>query len=124
MPRTLKALGAAVAALACVMGAPTGGAHLLASMQAAAPSGILLYLNRGDIWQLNLASKAQMLLIHPPAGIVTRLAHSPDRRQIAYSVLYLDQMYHILGGDIVVADADGSNQQTVVHEDEVGYSVG
>ena len=54
----------------------------------------------------------------------SRWLAAPDTKQLAYSVLYLDQMYHILGGDIVVSDADGSNQQVVVHEEELGYAVG
>ena len=90
----------------------------------AAPSGELLYLNRGDIWRLDLANNSQSLLVHPPSGIITRLAHSPDGQEIAYTVLFLDQMYRVLGGDLIVSGADGRNPQVIVHEEELGYAIG
>ncbi len=120
----VKWLGMIGVAVGLLLGVPLGGAELLASIQSGAPSGELLYLNRGDIWRLDLASNSQTLLVHPPAGIVTRLSHSPDRGQIVYSVLFLDQMYRIQAAEIVASDANGANAQTVVREEEPGFSLG
>jgi Tol biopolymer transport system component len=102
-----------------------GGVWPIAAMQSGgAPTGELLYLNRGDIWRLDLATNSQSLLVHPPSGIITRLAHSPDGAEIAYTILYVDAMYRVLGGDLVISGADGRNPQVIVHEEELGYALG
>src|SRR5262249_39501781 len=106
--RGLFFVGMLALALAVTFAPGPGGVWPIAAMQGA-PSGELLYLNRGDIWRLDLANNSQNLLVHPPSGIITRLAHSPNGQEIAYTVLFLDQMYRVLGGDLVVSSADGRN---------------
>jgi hypothetical protein len=86
-------------------------------------SGELLYVNNGEIWRLNLTTNEQRLFVRAPDGFVNHLAHSPDQRRIAYSVNSYAQIYSIGSSDIVVCDADGTNPQTVVHEDG-GFVVG
>ena len=87
-----------------------------AQVDPGAYSGTLLYLDGGAIWQLDLRSGDRQRIVDGDSGLITHLAHSPDRQRIAYSVLYLGAGYQTLGSDVVVASASGSNPRTVVHE--------
>jgi hypothetical protein len=112
--------------VAGLLGVPFAGGGLShATQEEVAPyRGSLLYLRDGDVWRLDLATQEQRPLIHLDSGAITHVAHSPDRTRVAYSVLYRTATYQVVGADIVVANADGSNPTPVVQESGSGYSVG
>jgi hypothetical protein len=87
-------------------------------------SGGLIYLRDGGLWRLDLTSQEQRPLVSLSAGTVTHAAYAPDRGRLAYSVVYRNPAYQVLGAEIVVADADGSNPRVVAEEWGTGFSVG
>jgi Tol biopolymer transport system component len=99
---------------------PTPSAH----GQTASYHGRLLFLDEGVIQQLNLATGERGPFLRPAAGVVTHLAVSPDQRRLAYSVNRFDPGFRLLGSDLLVANADGSDPRPVVQETEEGYTVG
>ena len=127
MSPCLRAVGIALLALGTVLGAALfdpGPAPLAAQDGAAGLGGRLLYLDGGAIWALALPSGDRQPFLQLAAGVITHVAHSPDRQRLAYSVLHLAPGYQILGSDIVVAGADGSDPRTVVHQEGAATSLG
>ncbi len=123
--RQLARIAVAVLMLTATFASPLlGGTTQHAFSQDGAFTGELLYLRDGDIWRVDLATNEAILFLHPPAGTVTSIAHSPDQTRIAYSIDVSDQTRRLLHSDIVVADRDGSNPRTVVREEGEGFWVG
>jgi Tol biopolymer transport system component len=117
-------LGPVLLALVSLFVAPLSARPAPLDQDLAPYDGELLYVNNGEIWRLNLATNEQSPLVRVPNGFVSHLAHSPDRRRIAYAVSSYTQIYSVGSSDIMVCDVDGTNPQTVVHEDGGGFVVG
>jgi Tol biopolymer transport system component len=124
----LRALFTSLALCASiVIGAPIavfGLAHDATRGNIAGLPGSLLFLRFGEVWQLDLQTLGQRMLIKASNGSITHVAHSPDRQRIAYSVLSLSPTYQVTGGEIMVANADGSDPQTLVRQEGGTAAVG
>ena len=88
-----------------------------------AQSGTVLYLNRGGIWQLNMATEQREPFLEPNIGTITHVSHSWDRSRVAYSVDVRGQGFELVESIIVVASADGSNATGAVSEKRTGATV-
>ena len=86
-------------------------------------SGSLLYVSRGGIWQMNLASLERRPFLSPPNTTITHVAHSWDRQRLAYSMSIRGSRFELLESSIEIASIDGSERRTVVHEDRTGATV-
>jgi len=126
MIRPLPTMLALVLLAGLLLSAPifgTGAPTRAMQVDFAPYEGSLLYLYRGDIWRFDLATEEARLFLDVGPGLITHVAHSPDRANLAYSVLHLSPTYQILGTEIVVAGADGGSPQTVVREEGSRVSV-
>jgi Tol biopolymer transport system component len=85
--------------------------------------GSLLYLSRGGIWQMNLATLQRQPFLDVPNATVTHVSHSWDHQRVAYSTSVRGAGFELLESSIVVAAADGSNPRTVVQESRSGATV-
>jgi Tol biopolymer transport system component len=116
-----RALGAAAFATAAWLTAPLAESGSLAAPRAFAPyQGALLHLQRGAIWQFDLATEEDHIFLQSDTGLITYLAYSPDRLQLAYSVLYLNQRYEVVASEIVISAADRSSSRTILREEGSG----
>ena len=124
--RSGLALSFAIVLFACVLAGsvlPAVGMSPSEQVDVTPYSGTILYLSRGDIWQIDLATEQPRLFLDPGPGLVTHVAHSPDRSQLAYSVLHLSPTYQVLASEIVLATSEGTGSRTVVREDRPRLSV-
>jgi len=85
--------------------------------------GTLLYLSRGGIWQMNLATLQRQSFLQVPNATITHISHSWDHQRVAYSTSVRGAGFELLESSIIVASADGSEPRTVVHEDRTGATV-
>jgi Tol biopolymer transport system component len=108
-----------LAALATLAGVLLTDRTSLAAQDVAPYTGSLLYLNNGDVWKLDLATEDRSRVLDIGPGIITHVAHSPDRLHLAIAVLNLDTTYRGVGSEIVTTNVDGSAPRVVAH-DETG----
>jgi Tol biopolymer transport system component len=121
---------AALALGALVVLATWGGFVLLtehpeAAAQDVAPySGSLLYLSNGDVWRLDLQTEERSRLLDIGPGLITHVAHSPDRQRLAIAVVNLDETYRVVSSEIVTTAADGTDRRVVIHEEGSNVALG
>ncbi|MCA1644851.1 MAG: hypothetical protein LC797_05045 [Chloroflexi bacterium] len=121
---TVLATSAALAVAALVTPALVGSAaEWVVDAQVAGYSGALLYLDRGQIWRLDLQTQQRSQLVQSPdSGYITHVAHSMDHGHIVYATTHVTPEYWIADTEIVVAGADGSDPRVVVHEDRKSFA--
>jgi hypothetical protein len=83
-------------------------------------TGTMLFLARGGIWQMDLATLQPRPFLQLPSGTITHVSHSWDRQRLAYAMSMRGPDFRLLESRIVVASADGAGPQTLVHEDRTG----
>src|SRR5687767_9759114 len=77
--------------------------HAVPSSQA--HSGAILYLNRGGVWRMSLATEDRQAFIQLPTGTITHVSRSWDRTRIAYSTDIRGAGLALVESTIVVASA-------------------
>lgn len=124
--RSWAALGVALftAALTSLLPLiPHAASTATAQITQPAYSGTLLYLNRGGIWQLNIATGQREAFLQLPTGTVAHVSHSWDHERIAYSTDVRGAGFELIESSIVIAQRDGSEPRTVVSEERTGATV-
>jgi len=99
------------------------GAPALGQIEQPRYSGSLLYVSRGGIWQMNLVTLERRPFLSLPNATITHITHSWDRQRLAYSLIVRGSRFELLESSIEVANIDGNERSTVVHEDRTGATV-
>lgn len=124
--RCFARVAASIVLALAALGVPAllSSAHsAIARAQVAGFSGGLLFLERGQIWRLDLQTRQRSLVLMPDSGYITYLAHSTDRQRIAYAITHVTPEYWVADTEIFIAGADGSNPQVLVHQARKGLIV-